>query len=346
MRITRWLPNEVLGQIIQNAPRADQATLCRVSKLFHALVLPYLLRTVFFETTSEAGFSDRHPVGCALLSYRNSSSRSEPPEALIKSLKLMRKLEHLRLDDYLLASHLANFTFPNLFSCTLFVGNAESESLHIPQFLSRHPTITHLRLPHVTGEDLEFPAPEFPLPDGCLLPRLQFYDGAVGWLPSFSTRSLAAVRTNWTVKLPSLVKKLSALTSSALTVSLGFVSGDQIPTLLEELSIHLPHLGVFKLNCWGRPGDEEILTQLTATLPRFKCLEYLEHEYRPGRWPVDVHHDRTTLQTWANICPTLKGACIREIASRKIGENWEKCSKKEFDTAAFSVFKNFLTGDY
>ncbi|KAJ7612239.1 hypothetical protein FB45DRAFT_940138 [Roridomyces roridus] len=46
MQITRWLPNEVLIRIIRDAEMADQATLCRVSKLFHALSLPILYRTV------------------------------------------------------------------------------------------------------------------------------------------------------------------------------------------------------------------------------------------------------------------------------------------------------------
>ncbi|KAJ7612236.1 hypothetical protein FB45DRAFT_875114 [Roridomyces roridus] len=46
MQITRWLPNEVLIRIIRDAKRVDQVTLCRVSKLFHALSWPILYRTV------------------------------------------------------------------------------------------------------------------------------------------------------------------------------------------------------------------------------------------------------------------------------------------------------------
>ncbi|KAJ7675138.1 hypothetical protein B0H17DRAFT_1207877 [Mycena rosella] len=44
--ISQWLPNEVLTEIIQAATQEDQASLCRVSKLFHALSLPVLNRTV------------------------------------------------------------------------------------------------------------------------------------------------------------------------------------------------------------------------------------------------------------------------------------------------------------
>ncbi|KAJ7619577.1 hypothetical protein FB45DRAFT_1095891 [Roridomyces roridus] len=276
--ITRWFPNEILAKTIQNARRADQVTLCRVSKLFHAVALPCLLRIVSLDTDTE--------------------------------------------DSGVLEAF-----------CSAIIRNpARAES-----FLSRHPTITHLSLPSGEGEGKDLPTP-----DGSLLPKLQFYDGAVGWLTSFSTRSLAAVRTNWTVEVPSLVKKLSALTGQAPTVSLHCVSGEQIPVLLDQLSTYLPHLGIFKLTCWGTRGaPEEILTQITAFLPRFSRLEYLAYDVGLG-WPVNAENHHEVLQTCASVCPTLKGGCIGDIASRKIGEKWEKCSKKEFDTAAFFVFHKFL----
>ncbi|KAJ7100512.1 hypothetical protein C8R44DRAFT_888321 [Mycena epipterygia] len=48
--ISRWLPNEVLTEIIEVVPNlADRASLCRVSKLFHALCLPILYRVVHLD---------------------------------------------------------------------------------------------------------------------------------------------------------------------------------------------------------------------------------------------------------------------------------------------------------
>ncbi|KAF7353954.1 hypothetical protein MVEN_01081800 [Mycena venus] len=44
--ISRWLPNEVISEIIQAAPPSDQAALCRTSQLFHALGVPMLYRIV------------------------------------------------------------------------------------------------------------------------------------------------------------------------------------------------------------------------------------------------------------------------------------------------------------
>ncbi|KAJ7467476.1 hypothetical protein FB451DRAFT_1401484 [Mycena latifolia] len=48
--ISRWLPNEIITEIIQAAPQPDQASLCRVSKLFHGLCLPLLYRVVRLKT--------------------------------------------------------------------------------------------------------------------------------------------------------------------------------------------------------------------------------------------------------------------------------------------------------
>ncbi|KAJ7490808.1 hypothetical protein FB451DRAFT_1389566 [Mycena latifolia] len=52
--ISRWLPSEIILEIIQAAPQADRASLCRVSKLFHALGLPVLYRVVHLQTRASA----------------------------------------------------------------------------------------------------------------------------------------------------------------------------------------------------------------------------------------------------------------------------------------------------
>lgn len=44
--ISRWLPNEVIAEVMRAAPKPDQAALCRVSKLFHGLATPIVYRVV------------------------------------------------------------------------------------------------------------------------------------------------------------------------------------------------------------------------------------------------------------------------------------------------------------
>ncbi|KAJ7100492.1 hypothetical protein C8R44DRAFT_946970 [Mycena epipterygia] len=48
--ISRWLPNEVITEIIQAASQKDRAALCRTSKLFYGLSVPVLYRVVDIET--------------------------------------------------------------------------------------------------------------------------------------------------------------------------------------------------------------------------------------------------------------------------------------------------------
>ncbi|KAJ7619682.1 hypothetical protein FB45DRAFT_670786, partial [Roridomyces roridus] len=197
MRITRWLPNEILTEIIQNAPRADLVTLCRVSKLFHALALPSLNQSVVLNTRKHNGevldafcgailqsperadsvrslsFSSAYELLFRLANFTNNplprySYRSLPAE-LIESLRLMGCLEHLVIDDcrpVSVVSCLARLTFPKLLSFSLTYP-ASAWKPHVEEFLSRHPTITHLRLWLIHGQD--------PVPEGTLLPKLQYY---------------------------------------------------------------------------------------------------------------------------------------------------------------------------
>ncbi|KAJ6585598.1 hypothetical protein B0H19DRAFT_1110245, partial [Mycena capillaripes] len=55
--ISRWLPNEIIAEIIQVAPTADRAALCRASKLFHGVGVPVLYRVVNVRRESTDAFS-------------------------------------------------------------------------------------------------------------------------------------------------------------------------------------------------------------------------------------------------------------------------------------------------
>ncbi|KAJ7619683.1 hypothetical protein FB45DRAFT_1063029 [Roridomyces roridus] len=164
-------------EIIQNAPKSDQATLCRVSKLFHALVWPILNRTV----TLRVDYRDDHIEAFCHAMVRSperaDSVRSLtfengfedcPTDSVIESLQLMRRLEYLFINDYSpfrVVSRFANLTFPNLLSCILPPANPDCWNPHLVQFFSRHSTITHLRLWGSTeGADTA---------EGSLLPNLR-----------------------------------------------------------------------------------------------------------------------------------------------------------------------------
>ncbi|KAJ7619686.1 hypothetical protein FB45DRAFT_931416 [Roridomyces roridus] len=280
---------------------------------------------------------------------------SLPADGLFtQSLKLMRRLEHLTIRDVRqpsgAISYLPTLTFPNLLSCFIIERRADAWKLHITQFLSRHPTITHIRLSESYSA--------VPVREGGLLPKLQYYDGPIH-LPSFSSHGLIAARTYWVSLLPitTRVEKLCPLTGPNLTSFCihSPISAGRVIEVLVHLSIHIPHLEKLEMHC----SDESrgtvlhfrsfllypvlITTQETvnAYLSRCERLEYLAFccGQKCERSTVD---DRRMLQLWTNTSSTLRGCCIGNTAWRKVEEMWEECSLGQFDMeAGFSVFEEF-----
>ncbi|KAJ7619669.1 hypothetical protein FB45DRAFT_1033520 [Roridomyces roridus] len=312
--ITLWLPNEILTQVIQNAPKCDQATLCRVSRLFYGLALPSLNRTV---TLCTVGFNVEvlEAFSSALiqnperadsvrsLTFINGCSSTVPTEdILIQSLTLMRRLEHLSIDDS--QAHMYAW------------------ELNIEQFLSRHPTITHLRLGSEIGQNVD----SADLMEGTLLPKLQYYHGMLRLLGAFSTHSLLALRTSWTLQNRDLVQNLVAQTNPNLSLCIECLFEHQLSDILIQLPARMPQLKKLKLLGWDRMvmsamSVPDTVDQITAYLTRFECLTYLalNHVFDQGSSAVD---NRKALQVWANACPTLRGGGIGEMAGRKVGEQW------------------------
>ncbi|KAJ7619580.1 hypothetical protein FB45DRAFT_931140 [Roridomyces roridus] len=355
--ITRWLPNEVLTEIIQHAHKSDQATLCRVSKLFHALVLPILLQTVVL-TTRDRGpeFLEafcramlRNPAradSVLSLTFVNGSRNEVPAEdVLIESLELMRRLERFFITDMRpdgVISRLATLTFPNLLSCLLRGVSTKIWNLHFAQFLRRHLTITHLRLGCTDSDRQDYGL----VPQGTLLPRLQYYDGALGLLFAFPTHSLVAVRALWTPDTPSLVQRFSALTSPNLT-SLQFQNffAAQASSIIMHLSTHVPYCKNFKLHTYGPTISVIIANDICAYLPRFNRLAYLLFT-SDTKDDIDNAPRLGAFQAWANICPSLRGCCIGKIGWRKVGEEWEECSGEVIHLeAGFTAFDEVFSRD-
>ncbi|KAJ7612162.1 hypothetical protein FB45DRAFT_939998 [Roridomyces roridus] len=211
MVIARWLPNELLARIIDYAPRPDQAALCRVSKLFHALTLPVLYREIEIDTTEQPAIviesfcSAMMKPGRAevarqfILTFGTDEEFFSNPVlrlygGLTGSIRLMHKLEHLHLIDLSTSPPNAfsylfrEITFPRLsiFRLGLQTGNKEY-SAALVQFFARHPNITEVCLW----------MPELPWSTtavGSCLPNLQQYEGSAEFLPHISSRGVKCAR--------------------------------------------------------------------------------------------------------------------------------------------------------
>ncbi|KAJ7612245.1 hypothetical protein FB45DRAFT_1037166 [Roridomyces roridus] len=168
MQITRWLPNEVLTHIIQLAPRSSQAILSRASKLFHALSLPIVHRTIFLDTskldtTVIVAFCDsitRNPERAAAtrnltILFRNPNRDQEQANygPILNVMKLMVKLADVDLMDWHaeglspMCSGVAELTFSDLSGYRVGLKSRDKgNEPSVLSFLARHPNITRLRI--------------------------------------------------------------------------------------------------------------------------------------------------------------------------------------------------------
>ncbi|KAJ6548171.1 hypothetical protein DFH09DRAFT_1281621, partial [Mycena vulgaris] len=112
--ISRWLPNEIMTEIIQEAPQNDLASLCRVSKLFHGLVVPVLYRAVHLDHDGAAAFCD------AILSNPGLAE-------LVRSLTMAARRG--AWPDYPVRRQLYALTFPHLLCYRVSIGREDWPSI-------------------------------------------------------------------------------------------------------------------------------------------------------------------------------------------------------------------------
>ncbi|KAJ7773649.1 hypothetical protein DFH07DRAFT_801357 [Mycena maculata] len=200
--ITQWLPNELITEIVRAAPKAGQAALCRVSKLFHDLALPVLNRAVDFhvDDNNECNFI---PCCSALIATptRADAIRSltffilkiwddkwakEALDVLKQAMKLMSRLEHLAIVSPSSMTPWRSLPFPRLLSCrlTLWAFDTPGEEM-VSSFLTRHPTLTHICMALISTS-LQIS-----------LPNLQCFEGYAFGVPLIVSEPLRAARLLW-----------------------------------------------------------------------------------------------------------------------------------------------------
>ncbi|KAJ6510992.1 hypothetical protein C8R45DRAFT_965816 [Mycena sanguinolenta] len=212
MEISRWLPNEVLVHIIQHSPKADQASLSRVSRLFHDLCLPVLYRVVKIKdsraVTSFCSSVLENPSRADIVrsfaaDWPYSYSQRPRSDLLLTSLKPMLRLNHLSL----CASALDNrhslilfeeCNFPQLISCDIWAplgssGDGLSKgqmSDSIVLFLTRHPTLKRVHI-HSILKMVASPSIRVSLPN------IESYEGDAGLILAIDANALKSVQLIW-----------------------------------------------------------------------------------------------------------------------------------------------------
>ncbi|KAJ7608330.1 hypothetical protein FB45DRAFT_1129522 [Roridomyces roridus] len=330
MPITLWFPNEILTDIIICATQSDRVTLCCVSKLFHALVIPILNQHIVlrirkkcrsFKNLCRALINnpERIEIVRSLIVIRDFKFNGAINyDLLFESLILMQNLERLsfncRQDGQTIAARLASLTFPNLSSCRLDCCFIESNVADFSDFVARYPSITRF---YLRSPGLALPDDNLQRQQG-ILPNLLQYDGKQLFFHKLCTSTLRAVRLGpWYRQVTtSDVQALRARTDHTvpLVLSLGVqdieTAEDNIVSLL---SAGIPNIQSLQLQIsslhmlWV-----ETLKRISTDLTQFRHLAYFAVT---DLYLVNVQGAEVILHTWTAACPTLKGCCIGKQCS-------------------------------
>ncbi|KAJ7614135.1 hypothetical protein FB45DRAFT_1064946 [Roridomyces roridus] len=370
MLITLWLPNEVLTEIIQYANRPDQAALCRVSRLFHGLVLPILNRAISLRLVDKEGRPYEPILTSLLQSLIRNPERADAVQSLsfirkwaykapvdydllTDSIKLMRNLESLSFNDYrerTIITRLACLSFPNLSRCRIRMSRiGVSAAMDLATFLSQHHSIVRLvlRIPGIQGgaNSLE--------PGLNLLPNLRQYQGTGLFFDRLATRYLQAAQFLLS-EIESDVQALKSITNPHVpfVLSREFASralDNSIQKILSPLSVELPLIGSLQLRVYDihtGPLGIDALQYVAAQLPNFTQIAYFSLTSPELEFFVDAESDQAAFETWVAAASTLIGCCIGNVARRKFREEWEPLSVEDFHKqAGFSVFEPIWPDD-
>ncbi|KAJ6548184.1 hypothetical protein DFH09DRAFT_1169933, partial [Mycena vulgaris] len=353
--ISRWLPNEILAEIIQAAAKADQASLCRVSKLFHDLCLPVLYRSVYLgHCDSGVAFCSsliEHPTRADLVRefkvapgycrYTNGRRDWEPSEVVLQSLKIMQHLEHLSLHPQILLANAAllKFTFPRLREISVFTDYPSLQAVPdwtdlLASFLIRHPLLTNLNIKGVPPPSLKSLDIRIPLP------HLQGYYGPTSLLSSFEMGgfSLRTANLRWSADDSADLESIVLRLASSTRPDIPFILTSEINcqencvALVESLSRNMPHTRTLQCkSVYNLALDAETNRRITACISRFTGLAFLAIGYRssgPVCWRDE--QDRMTAEAWGKACPTLVACYFNYYAWRKVDGTWTDYSTNDF----------------
>ncbi|KAF7340889.1 hypothetical protein MSAN_02118400 [Mycena sanguinolenta] len=351
MEIFRWLPNEILVRIIQQSGTADQATLCRLSKLFRDLCLPVLHRDVTIKgPRAIASFCSailENPSRAdAVRSLTLDVPYYEPDvnhgDLILATLKLMWRLEHLSvslctLEDHHWANLLERGQYTQLTSCDLWVPTdapvilpTRPSDLAV-SFLTRHPTLKRVRF---IFADRIVPSQSVRVS----LPNLEFYRGDAEFIVAIDAICLKAVDLIWYSEdnVENIIVALSSITQPDLP----FISSHELRSwgglrqIVTSLSKHMPHTQTLRLACLRGSLRQDTIRHITESLPRFTGLVHLQIGYYGDFFqmstPGGSDEDRIVVESWGEACPTLEACCLNYLGWRKVDSRWEEFPIKEF----------------
>ncbi|KAJ6548173.1 hypothetical protein DFH09DRAFT_629305 [Mycena vulgaris] len=352
--ISRWLPNEIITEIVQAALLNDQASLCRVSKLFHVICLPVLYRAVrlgdtytslaaFWSTVSNSSVAELVRF-CDMPTYIGKAPPGRIPvgQLLMESLKALRRLQGFSITASLLShgyfQELLGWSFPHLVRCRIGAyrgwSTAEEENT-LASFLLRHPGLKTIRVEDL--DDLEvWSSAQARIP----LLHLQYLRCPVVILPSIRATSMTRVTLEWqSSDSPANVKPAIIALQSMTRPDIPFICSNvacdnTFAEIMTSLSSHIPHMSTLDMKLlWQLTSNEEIIGHVMECLPRFAGLVFFSFEIVFGAgvtfWATEAK-DRIEVQRLGDACPTLEACCLNRCAWRRVNGVWESYPLADF----------------
>ncbi|KAJ7654310.1 hypothetical protein B0H17DRAFT_1214407 [Mycena rosella] len=328
--ISRWLPNEIIAEIVQAAPRSDQASLCRVSKLFRDLCRPILYRVVDLETNASvpdfrntvfsnaalAGLVRSYSVHFPRVMSLDALKRFSP--ILVDSSKALVQLEALSIDHLLLIDPdaypetLLPCTFPHLVQCSLGTASMhwnDTEQQHtLASFLIRHPELKKLHIK-------------------CFPYRLRRYSTSLPPARSglkYTGMIMMVTSGDLDVsEIESTFVALKAMTASDIPFICSNDKCDKnLYAIVDSLSRNLPHTRTLQLHSFNLPPLNEVIDHPKNCLPRFTGLAFLSVH---NSWHIPTRTEEE-ISVLVDACPTLEACHLHGM--------WETYPLTDFDALA------------
>ncbi|KAJ6502055.1 hypothetical protein C8R45DRAFT_607981 [Mycena sanguinolenta] len=348
--ISRWFPSEVIFEIIQAAPRSDQAALCKTSKLFNALGVLVLYRVV--KITNHAsldGFcstilsnSSKFPelvrsftVACSEPKNEFLFTRKRLQEIATRLSNCCKTLLHIE-SLLLLRFHgsdpqhqLLSGTFPSLVHWK--IPAIWPEMAPITSFLVRHPALKSLWI-ETSLLDVSRPSTSNLIP----MSNLQRLRSPARLLSCITDTQLTEVKLSFERPEPleAIFATLNPLTRTDMPFVCSICSWHHVyEEIVDSLSTHLPHTRTLQIEIMqvdlNLPSD--MFSSIPNLLPRFTALAFLllcNYTFSPFVFYGD--EPEAQIRLFADACPTLQACGFDQRAWRKVDSVWENFSIQDF----------------
>ncbi|KAJ7626079.1 hypothetical protein FB45DRAFT_75026 [Roridomyces roridus] len=362
--ILRWLPNELVSEIITLSSSDTQLALCRVCKLFNQLAAMSLYRKVtlgshakFAQFVRSLSLKPQNATYVVSLRFHALSRESEEDVAelpgdysIFNSLSRLESLcLYVSLPETLCLGLFRDCTFPRLSDFRYIA----SESLNatgmltpeiILSFVHRHSDIACLVVMDasqiITPVSVSYEHKNTPA-----LQKLRDFVGPVFLLhllpPSITRIFLFSGDEDQTDTL----QRLSVVTTQGteLVYSNISISREPVAHTLNMIAQNLPRIVSIQLR-WGKTGERwldpeagQAISQSLRNLPvlRYLSLQYIafidELEDGNGLPVEELNADRQTVERWGRSCPSLRECCFHGNGWRREegASEWISCLEYE-----------------